>query len=394
MVRKRQGKNRRVTTKVKGANGCGINGQVTIHNHTVKVNKKLNHLYHIQQTIYRDRKDRINVINNLLNDVRNDDITRRSIESIFKYPIQVKHLLSDNQYNEYLKLIEPLPNYIDDYYNAENNDDAYDAYIDKLIAIEDIKATLTRIQQIIAYDTFNNRYDVSLINKNIFSDDVFEDYKLHGLPMTLRADEKEIVKKQEQDVDLYMDEADYNNEQNALLFYFGGNYSDLSNYFLDYNYWLERQLKNALLYDRENYMNNYEKIMRDIEARGRQLEKFCDIANSVIDKTTPIDKDIIIYRGGHFNPYAQVGDVMTFGSLTSTSFSYGTAENFYLAEKDTRYMITIYAPKGTRGWAVNDYRTKSGDGGENEFLLKSTQKYVVVDVDHENHTAEIWLLNE
>ena len=40
MARRRQGKNRRITTQVKGASGCGINGTVTIKNHTVKVKKR------------------------------------------------------------------------------------------------------------------------------------------------------------------------------------------------------------------------------------------------------------------------------------------------------------------------------------------------------------------
>ena len=158
---------------------------------------------------------------------------------------------------------------------------------------------------------------------------------------------------------------------------------------------IKRFWTNGFYEDIQNYIRNktvYENYPDSIQ------EGIKHSANTLLDyieNSVGLDESTVLFRGGHWDIGTQVGDVKSIPLLNSTSYSKDTANALGLESEDNpnRYMITVYAPKGTKGCMVNA-PSLSHTFPEHEYLLNKGQKYIVLDVNDNDKTASILLINE
>ena len=120
------------------------------------------------------------------------------------------------------------------------------------------------------------------------------------------------------------------------------------------------------------------------------------VMKDYIDNYSPgLESDSILWRGGHWDVGAKVGDILTAPVFNSTSYSKTSAISLGMrsSKGDSPYLIKVYAPEGTKGLCVNSPNL-AWEYPEHEYLLGPNQKYIVLDVDDENRTASIKLINE
>ena len=149
----------------------------------------------------------------------------------------------------------------------------------------------------------------------------------------------------------------------------------------------------------------YEEIQDYIRENKIPWEGIPSVSNNIMNAAKTIRKYIqdsdgleyntILYRGGHWDIGSKIGDVKSTPLLNSTSYHKSVAQELGIdmeEDKPNRYMITVYAPKGTKGCMVNAKNLRPIP--EHEYLLDKGQKYIVLDVDDNHKTASILLINE
>ncbi len=121
-----------------------------------------------------------------------------------------------------------------------------------------------------------------------------------------------------------------------------------------------------------------------------------ELLHRAIDKTPPLQQDTVLYRYGELPDGLSVGSHSVIKGYGSTSFNDYVPQDimnngaWVQEEKDRRFNIKVYAPKGTKGVVFN--RESSGlPAWQSEFLLDKGQRYFVHSIDYENMTAEIVL---
>lgn len=131
------------------------------------------------------------------------------------------------------------------------------------------------------------------------------------------------------------------------------------------------------------------------------LKDACDWLEKGIEKAPPVQENVKAFRWGRLpldsngEPIG-VGGHGKFDSFTSTTYEKQIAfdENGYLQKsgwgnKDNRYNITVYVPKGTQGLVYGD----SNDcyNFQNEVVLNRGQKFILLSRNDETKEAEILL---
>lgn len=120
-----------------------------------------------------------------------------------------------------------------------------------------------------------------------------------------------------------------------------------------------------------------------------------DIIN-YIENSDGLHKDTIMFRSGHWDIGTKIGDIKETPCLTSLTYWESCAESMNESQKRTSktpYMITVYAPKNTKGINCNA-PSLAEKYPEHEYLIGANQKYIVLNVNDVNHTATIKLVND
>ena len=115
--------------------------------------------------------------------------------------------------------------------------------------------------------------------------------------------------------------------------------------------------------------------------------------NNVIDKSPRLKQDTVLYRYGHFEEGGtpnQHGVLKGFSSATYNEYvASDSIRKYPFAKSENRYMMKIYAPKGTKGVVLDNNLT--GRDFQSEFLIGRNQRYIILNQDDSNKTVEILL---
>lgn len=149
------------------------------------------------------------------------------------------------------------------------------------------------------------------------------------------------------------------------------------------------------VYDFTNVTNLYDAPDMPPVIKEIGFDKSIDIFDNMIEKSPPLQENTTLYRIGDFPLDMVEGERGEWKSYTSTSFNSYVAKNGLkkyagFNPGDDRYQIKIYAPKGTKGIVPCD-NTGCQDW-QSEFTLGRNQKYVVLNVNHVDKTAEVLLI--
>lgn len=151
--------------------------------------------------------------------------------------------------------------------------------------------------------------------------------------------------------------------------------------------WFEEMNQYILTGDKElGWGERFDNIIKN---RANTLQEY-------IQESKGLTVNTLLFRGGHWDEGTKVGDVKTIPLFNSTSYSRDSAEDIGIEQSDnpeSKYMINVYAPKGTKGCMINA-PSLSKNFPEHEYLLGKGQKYIVLDVDDDSHTASILLIND
>ena len=124
---------------------------------------------------------------------------------------------------------------------------------------------------------------------------------------------------------------------------------------------------------------------------GLDYVERCKSANKYLERGIKSSKGLVadnmLYRVGHWDIGLKNGDISEFPCFSSASYSAGAANS--LGEG---YAMHIYAPNGTKGMMIDTDYFHSDNFPEHEFLLGPGQKFIVLNVNDEDETAEILLL--
>ena len=141
---------------------------------------------------------------------------------------------------------------------------------------------------------------------------------------------------------------------------------------------------NASIHKGEDYWKEQRKEGATEESITREKGHVKDILNHldyIIDNAPTLNDNVKLFRGGRIDLNIPVGGKGKFKSYTSTSYRSDVAEDF---RQDNEYLITIYAPQGTKG--VNGNARYMGSANdtigwkrEHEFLLGRGQEYIVLE---------------
>lgn len=138
-----------------------------------------------------------------------------------------------------------------------------------------------------------------------------------------------------------------------------------------------------------NYSISHEKYLNKLSEEQRKEVKLID---KLMDKSTGLLQDTILYRGGHFDIHLRPGDHSSFKGYMSTTFQEATARTYY-EDDDTdinQMNIVIHAPKGTKGIVGNDDTFYNGFN-EHEYVLPRNTGFTVLSVDYDENVVEIVL---
>lgn len=171
-----------------------------------------------------------------------------------------------------------------------------------------------------------------------------------------------------------------NNEIVAINAWSGVDYDKINNYLYD-----TPDFRNLIQFMEER--NSFQAYIQDIIHLVENLQ-------SAINKTKGLTQDTTLFRGGIMDRNIGVGDISSFKGFASTSYQKSSAEGFYYDDYPDNYLITILAPKGTKGIAIGGNNGWNSWSHEHEFLLGLDQKYQVIDIDHTAQTATIMLIND
>ena len=148
------------------------------------------------------------------------------------------------------------------------------------------------------------------------------------------------------------------------------------------NGWYE-EMQQYLL--NKNSLNN---IRPDVREEIKQYTE--TMINYLNNESIGIEYNTVLYRGGRWDTNLKVGDVKETGLMFPTTYSKDYAEE--CRDDDSKYLIKIYAPYGTKGIMVDSPSLADELYDEYEFLMNKNQKYIVLDVNDDDKTATIQMI--
>ena len=160
----------------------------------------------------------------------------------------------------------------------------------------------------------------------------------------------------------------------GIDYYLGPNYMDMASYIYGTPYIKEVLERIPTKKGREAYIN-------DIKEKYKQIEK-------IMEKTPRCIEDMIFFRGGKFDENMEVGETGKWECPTSTSYQESVAKDFV---EEGEYFIEIYAPKGTKGVAVNDGRFHK-HSSSHEYILAPNQEFILLGINRKSRTCKILLI--
>ncbi len=159
--------------------------------------------------------------------------------------------------------------------------------------------------------------------------------------------------------------------------------------------WESVKALNDYVYQTTNHgINDNIKHQGYINKLTNEQKKFIKDIDKLMNKTTGLSQDTVLYRGGVWDIHLNVGDHSKgFKGYQSTTFDKMVGEIFVdMYEKNDRTCVLykIYAPQGTKGISLND-DTFNGIHEQHEFLLARNTGFTVLDIDYENNIVEVVL---
>lgn len=113
------------------------------------------------------------------------------------------------------------------------------------------------------------------------------------------------------------------------------------------------------------------------------VKEIAEIMSESLSQSTGLMDNTVLYRGGHLE--TDESGVGVLSAITSTSYLRGVAEE-YKAQSEDNYLMRIFAPAGTQGFANPNV--------ESEFTLAPDQEYIELHRDEEKKEATILLLTK
>ena len=145
--------------------------------------------------------------------------------------------------------------------------------------------------------------------------------------------------------------------------------------------------------DNQRHLTDDDEIYLEREVNGDDvsltLKELTDKLSNIIDKSPRLQQDTILYHSGAFNGSLEVGDYGALKGFTSTSFNKNFTDK-WSEENNSPYQLKIYAPKGTKGIAIDG--VAENIILQNEFTLDKNQKYVVVGKDTNTNPPTVEIL--
>ena len=118
------------------------------------------------------------------------------------------------------------------------------------------------------------------------------------------------------------------------------------------------------------------------------------VLDTIMGKNPTVQMDSLVYRYGELPLDIQVGDHGRFKGYISTSYNPFVAFKdipegglWVQGEKNIRYKMRIFTPKGTRGVVLN--RNNGCMDWQSELLLDRNQRYIVLNKNDVDMTADI-----
>lgn len=452
MVRRRQGKNRRVTTRVKGQSTLdNFSGEVTIKNHTVRKRKKLT---------FDEKMALMPIVKEQLGDKNFDfrvSLLENKVEDEFfeefaTDPTQSAQVLADKIYHEKSQeRLESLKKkYTKDYLRMPLTKERFNEIADEfgpstygnmmLFHHRGAKSMLSKVEngldELFA-DMLNNRYNKNELDA-IRHLELFLDYldehirvlekmqdgtmwmrEINGKIIDLRSyrsDYEEVLINdtrshtqwgdQERSLITNQVNAYANNVHLSKVFQWDTQgifnlkdewydyYKNLSKYVLDMTYVIGDYYSKYVYGDEESKEKFINKYGTDDPEYFKSIEEYSASLNEMINMLPGVENDMIFYRGGRFDENAEVGDVGEFKYITSASFDRHVALEFAHEQGRNEYLITIYAPKGSHIASVDKNAVPDAKLTDlHELILGQGQKYQVIGVNHEAQEVDIMLIN-
>ena len=148
----------------------------------------------------------------------------------------------------------------------------------------------------------------------------------------------------------------------------------------------------------DDYWDNVKKEYPNayIDELKEDINKSINHLNYLMDNSGGLQENTVLYRGGQFPADLMPGMKGKFEGFSSTSYNREKAEGYVTEGKDC--LITIYAPKGTRGLNGNGHMYNSnytmGWENEHEFTLGDGQGYIVLGRNNRSDppTVEVMLI--
>ena len=120
------------------------------------------------------------------------------------------------------------------------------------------------------------------------------------------------------------------------------------------------------------------------------INQYINSLSEIIKKTPPLQQDTVLYCGCRWEKGLVPGQSGRIKSFRSTSFNEKVARFFrnLRNEDGGKYLVKIYAPKGTLGLDMDD---RWASTFQSEWLLDKGQRYVVLSQDDNKKEVEILL---
>ena len=158
--------------------------------------------------------------------------------------------------------------------------------------------------------------------------------------------------------------------------------------------WVDGKMNDKRLVAMDNYFNgdceglnywiSHKGYVNALDSEQRKSIKYID---SLMEESTGLTQNTVLYRGGYFDIHTRIGETIKFKGYQSTSYSRDTAESYNESKTDSMTYV-IHAPKGTKGIVGNDSRFENGDW-EHEYVLPRNTQMKVVDIDYDNMVCEV-----
>ncbi len=120
-----------------------------------------------------------------------------------------------------------------------------------------------------------------------------------------------------------------------------------------------------------------------------------ELLDSAIEKSPRVAENSIVYRFGELPTGIKEGEHGVFKGFTSTSYNEWVAFDdiaeggMWIDNRADRYKMRIFTPSGTKGVVLN--RHTGCMDWQSELLLGRNQKYVVLNINNDDMTADILL---